>query len=115
MDNFKKYIEIQKHIEENKSICIEDFAWAKEISKQIPNLNLDIPSLTKKSKIIFIDKSKNPIYIRLKDGSKLYFTIDQYRRINGSPEIGKEMEYKLQRLPQDKSENTSQIMSCKII
>jgi hypothetical protein len=115
MDNFKKYIEFQKLIEEKKSICLEDFNWAKEISKQIPNLNIEIPSITKKSRIIFIDRNKNPIYIRLKDGSKLYFTIDQYRRIDGKPEIGKEMEFKLQRLSQDKSQNTSQIMSCKII
>jgi hypothetical protein len=115
MDNFKKYIEFQKLIEEKKSICLEDFNWAKEISKQIPNLNIETPSITKKSRIIFIDRNKNPIYIRLKDGSKLYFTIDQYRRIDGKPEIGKEMEFKLQRLSQDKSQNTSQIMSCKII
>ena len=115
MDSFKNYIEIQKHLESNKSICIEYFHWAKDISKQIPNLDLDLPSITKKSRIIFLSHKKNPIYIQLQDGSKLYFTIDQYKRINGKPEVGKDLEVKMQRMSHDKSNETSQIISCKVI
>lgn len=96
MDNFKKYIEKSESLDEDKSIYSEYFSWAKEIYKKMPNLSLELPSIKKRSKIIFINKNKNPILLQLKDGSKLYFTIDQYRRIKGTPEVGKDLEFVMQ-------------------
>lgn len=93
----------------------KNFYWAKEISKKLPQIELDLPCIEKKSVIYDIKSNKNPIVILLQDGSKLFMTIDQFKRISGTPEIGKTLVFTLQRLQKDNSTLPSQIKSCKVI
>jgi hypothetical protein len=105
MINFKKYLNIVENLPEN-------FDWVKDFT--LPDLNLDLPCVEKRGKIQIIMDKTNPIYIGLSDGSKLFFTIDEFKRISGKPVIGKILTWKTQRLFGDKSEYQSKIISCKI-
>ena len=62
-----------------------------------------------------IEKKKNPIFVQLEDGTKLYFTWDEFKRIEGTPEHGKKMLVIMQRREDDNSPTMSQIQKCKII
>jgi hypothetical protein len=65
----------------------------------------------------FIYKS-NPITVVLDDGTTLYFTYDEYKRIHGDlPIIPKltRMEVEFQRLPTNLSDMPSKISACKAI
>jgi hypothetical protein len=73
------------------------------------------PLVFKKSVIKTIEKNKNPIFIQLEDGTKLYFTWDEFNRIEGKPENGKKMLVIMQRREDDNSPSVSQIQKCKII
>jgi hypothetical protein len=81
----------------------------------LPDIDIGLPTVEKKGKIDVLLDKKNPIYIQLSDGTKLFFTYDEYKRINGSPEVGKTMIVKMQRLPGDNSVQPSQIVDCKVI
>jgi len=112
INNFQEYVNIKDGLVKYGAICVEDYSWAKEF--QIPNMELDIPSVTKKGKIIILINKKNPIFVQLDDGSKLFFTNDEFKRIKGVPVIGKTMVAKLFRLPQDHSDKPSPIQSCQV-
>jgi len=73
------------------------------------------PLVFKKSVIKTIEKKKNPIFIQLEDGTKLYFTWDEFNRIEGKPENGKKMLVIMQRRADDNSPSVSQIQKCKIL
>lgn len=111
--NFKQFIELSIHIESHGSICLYE-NWAKNISKSLPNLQLDLPTIEIKSTIETILRNKNPIYIKLKNGTTLLFTYAEFKRIDGIPEVGKTMTVKMQRLPEDKSAFGSKIISCQV-
>lgn len=112
---FKNFILFRDYIEEKGAVFFpEFFDWAKDIAKLLPDLSLDLPNIEKKSKIEFIFDKKNPIYMQLTDGSKLYFTNSEFKRIKGKPEKGKNIIVKMLRLSTDKSENPSQIISCEV-
>lgn len=114
--NFKNFIELIDCVQKHGAILLpEDFQWAKEISKMLPALQLDLPTIEKRAKIDLIMDKKNPIYIQLSDGSKLFFSMDQFKRIEGKPEQGKTIIVSMQRLSNDKSESPSQITKCQII
>ena len=74
-----------------------------------------LPLVFKKSIIKVIEKKKNPIFVQLEDGTKLYFTWDEFKRIEGTPEHGKKMLVIMQRREDDNSPTMSQIQKCKII
>lgn len=93
----------------------KNFFWANDIAKKLPQIELDLPSIEKKSIIYDIKLNKNPIVVLLQDGSKLFMTIDQFKRISGKPAIGKTLAFTLQRLQNDNSTLPSQIKSCRII
>jgi hypothetical protein len=93
----------------------KNFYWANEIAKKLPNISLDLPCIEKKSIIYDIKLNKNPIMILLQDGSKLFMTVDQFKRISGKPEIGKTLVVNFQRLQNDNSNLPSTIKSCKVI
>jgi hypothetical protein len=115
-NNFKKYLNLISALEEKGSILIpENFDWAKTISSMLPNINLDLPQIQKKSKIDFIIDKKNPIYIQLADGSKLFFTHDEFKRIEGKPERGKTLIVHMQRLNNDISSSPSKIIKCQVV
>ena len=111
---FKNYLNFIKLIENNKIIYLpENFDWVKSFIP--PSINLDLPSVEKSGKIQIIMDKINPIYIGLSDGSKLFFTIDEFSRITGKPMIGKTMIWKMQRLPNDSNCYPSKITMCKVI
>lgn len=115
-NNFKKYIDLIESVEKYKAILIpEHFSWANDISKSLPALTLDLPSIEKRAKIETILDKKNPIYVQLSDGSKLFFSFDEFKKIHGKPARGKTMVLTMQRLAHDKSDSPSQITKCCVI
>lgn len=114
--NFKNYLNLIEYIDECGAILVpENFTWAKGIASSLPSINLDLPTIEKKAKIDMIMDKKNPIYMQLSDGSKLFFTHDEYKRIDGKPAQGKTMVVTMQRLNNDNSELPSQIVKCQVI
>lgn len=113
VSNFSEFMNMRNCVEFYGAVAVdENFSWAK--SYVLPNMDLDLPLITKKSKIHMVIKKKNPIHIQLIDGTKLFFTHDEYRRISPEPEVGKIMTVKMIRLPDDSSPFPSQIKSCQI-
>lgn len=80
---------------------------------QYPSYDLGLPNVTKTGIIKFIDKNKNPIFIFLSDGTKLYLSLDEFNRVKSKPEVGKTIVAVFQRAENDVSDNTSQIASLK--
>lgn len=81
---------------------------------QAPGFNkvdtaITIPSIERTGRITTLLLKKNPIYLRLSDGTEANFSYDEYRRIDGKPELGKTMTIIFQRHPQDHSMNHSKI------
>lgn len=70
---------------------------------------VSIPSVEKTGRITNLFLKKNPIYIRLSDGTEAYFSYDEYKKIQGTPEVGKNMTIIFQRHPQDYTKQTSKI------
>lgn len=62
-----------------------------------------LPSVSKSGRIDVMLKNKNPIYVQLSDGTKLFFSLDEFRRIKGNPEVGRTMTVVFQRKPGDYS------------
>ncbi len=81
---------------------------------QVPKLELDLPAVTKTGKISLIIKDKNPILMQMSDGTQMYFTLDQYKRIKGNPEVGRTITVVFQRDPTDRSNLPSRINSCQV-
>jgi hypothetical protein len=52
---------------------------------------------------------KNPIYVRLSDGTEAHFTYDEWKKIEGQPALGKTMTILFQRHPEDMSQEHSKI------
>jgi hypothetical protein len=97
--NFKNYLNI---IEQNTVGFHNDFATAsflptsftgsetfptQTLGTSLPSIDAIIPNTVRRSEVMYIQKNKNPIFVLLKDGTKLYFTWDEYIRI-GKPDIG---------------------------
>lgn len=74
--------------------------------------DIDLPTIVKTSRIKHLYDKKNPIIVLLDDGTKLYFTYDEFRRIEGTPEVGKKLTYTMQRLAHDKTIMPSKITKC---
>lgn len=75
----------------------------------LPDASLSIPSVERTGRITNISAKKNPIYIRLSDGTEAHFSYDEYRRIEGKPELGKTMTVIFQRHPEDNMRQASKI------
>lgn len=115
-NNFKNYIELIECIEKHGMFFVpESFDWAKPIASSMPSLALDLPTVKKTARIEMVMDKKNPIYIQLSDGSRLYFSYDQFKRIEGKPERGKNLVVTMQRRQDDNSEIPSKIINCKVI
>lgn len=111
---FKEYVNFNLELEKNKTIYVpENFNWVKSFS--LPDIDLEMPQTEKKSSIQMIMDKKNPIYIQLSDGSKLFFTFDEFKRILGKPVVGKTMIWRTQRLRNDSSDHPSKITMCKVL
>lgn len=71
--------------------------------------SLVLPIVVTTSKIRFIDESKSPILIQLDNGTKLYLSYDQFKKLN-NPEVGKNITVEFIRNPENKNKNiTSKI------
>ena len=71
--------------------------------------DLGISSVQRTGRITTLMKSKNPIYIRLSDGTECNFSFDEFKRIQGDPNIGKTMTVVFQRNPDDSTRQYSKI------
>jgi uncharacterized OB-fold protein len=74
-----------------------------------PVKELGLPSTERTSAITLIEKNKNPIFIALEDGTKLYLSYDEYKRLRTEPKIGMKMHVVFRRIPNDVSLVTSKI------
>lgn len=74
--------------------------------------DVGLPTVQKTARIEHIMDKKNPIYISLSDGTKLYFTFDEFRRIEGKPVRGKNMTIIMQRRLDDHTALPSMITKC---
>lgn len=75
----------------------------------MPSTDLTIPSVTKEGRITTLLLKKNPIYVRLSDGTEAYFSYDEWRRVQGQPALGKVMTITFQRHPEDTAKMCSKI------
>jgi hypothetical protein len=114
-DNFHYFLKVSELVDQHGSVYLpEAFDWAKQIGQSLPKLALDLPVVEKRAKIEMVMDKRNPIYVQLADGSKLFFTHDEFRRIPGTPVRGKTMVVTMQRHNTDTSEAPSQIISCRV-
>lgn len=77
--------------------------------------NFILPTKTVRSEIRLINDKNNPILIQLLNGTKLFLSFDEYKKIkNQNPAVGKMATVVFQRHPNDKSDNFSLVNSIKI-
>jgi hypothetical protein len=106
MDKFSDFIKIAEAVEKHGAIIISESS----LFDLLPNI--DLPTVRKTARIEQIMDKKNPIYIGLSDGTKLFMTYDEFRRIEGKPERGKNMIVVMQRHNHDSSNYPSLITKC---
>jgi len=83
---------------------------------RLPATNLTIPSIQREGKITVLLAKKNPIFVKLTDGTEAYFSYDEFKRIKGSePSLGKTMRITFQRHPGDLSATHSKIDHVEVI
>ena len=75
----------------------------------LPSADLTVPSAERTGRITSLLLKKNPIYVRLSDGTEANFSYEEYRRIEGKPELGKTMTLIFQRHPEDQSSGYSKV------
>lgn len=80
-----------------------------------PNQDLTIPSVVKTGRVVMIEYKKNPIYVRLSDGTEAFIPYDQYRKMNNPPQKGKVVSITFQRNPADLSPDHSKIESITVL
>ncbi len=84
-------------------------SMARSNQVELPSTDMDLPSVEKTGRITTLLLKKNPIYIRLSDGTEASFTYDEYQKIEGEPALGKNMTLIFQRRPEDASGQHSKI------
>jgi len=83
-------------------------------SSKAPSLDFGLPSVTKTGKIQHLSRNTNPIEIVLEDGTRLFLTVDQFRRIKGNPAVGRVMTVVFERSPLDNGNVPSKINAIQI-
>lgn len=81
---------------------------------RLPNLDVELPTTTGNGTIQILNTKRNPIFMRLSDGTECYFTIDEFRRIKGSPALGKSMTITFQKSPDNLMKEPSKIISARV-
>ena len=76
---------------------------------KLPNTGISVPSVERTGRITTLLLKRNPIFIKLSDGTEAHFTYDEFRRIDGKPDLGKVMTIIFQRHPDDTSDGVSKI------
>ncbi len=121
--NFKDYMlqcemnTVGTHNDGATTAFLSSAVSGSEAGAKLPGIDLvipnDIPTVKKTSVIRVVERNKNPIHISLDDGTRLYLTWDEFRRVGGcQPEPGKKMTITFQRRGADTSVNPSQVQSC---
>jgi hypothetical protein len=115
IETFKEFLFIDKALNQNGSIILENyFNTQNKFLSFMPDISLDLPAVEKQARIEDVSDFSNPITIRLADGSKLFFSSDEYRRLHKKPQVGLTMLVRFQRYNHDKSLVPSKITFCKI-
>jgi|APGre2960657373_1045057.scaffolds.fasta_scaffold01024_8 hypothetical protein len=94
MINFATFFNLHELCETNSVFIPEGFDWAKPLASLVSSVNLDIPIIKKKSKIHMIHLRRNPIVVHFADGSKIFLSNDEYRRIP-KIEVGDMVDYSM--------------------
>jgi hypothetical protein len=78
-----------------------------------PGVDLEIPGVTRRSRIRSVDNKRDPIQVRLMDGTTLYLSLDEFNRINSRTklDVGREISVTFQRREDDGSPDPSKIVS----
>lgn len=94
----------------------EGYIGDPDFMPRLPATNLTIPSIQREGKISVLLAKRNPIFVKLTDGTEAHFSYDEYKRIHGSePELGKTMRITFQRHPGDLSQTHSKIDHAEVI
>jgi hypothetical protein len=75
----------------------------------------NLPSITRRGRITLLEINRNPIHIVLDEGTELFLTWDQFKKIKPPPQLNDSLEVKFQRLLNDFSNNSSKIVEIKVI
>ncbi len=101
---------------------LNQFANKKELDDQLGKAmdqtqlsQLAVPKIEKTGRIIEIRMKKNPILIRLSDGTECNLTLDEFQSVPGHPAVGKMAKVVFQRHPGDTSGDHSLIQKFEII
>lgn len=89
-------------------LSFKEHFWLADLAEKVLGEKLS----TKTSEIENIEYKKNPIKIQLRDGTKLFFTLDEFKNIKSKPEVGKKLTVVFLRKEKDKDDQPSQIMKC---
>ena len=82
----------------------------------LPSMDMEVRKVERTSPISSIDRHSNPIKIQLLDGTKLYMTWDQFKRVEGKePAYGRLMHVSFQRHPDTDSYENSTVVSAKCL
>ena len=92
---FSEYMKLTELCSEHSVYIPENFDWAKSYASMMPRLDLGLPTITKRSKIYILQANRNPISIHFEDGSKIFCSYDQFRRMPNGLAVGKMAEFTL--------------------
>lgn len=78
----------------------------------LPGTDLEIPQTTRRSKIRSVEKNRDPIRVRLMDGTVVYLTVDEFKRAESKTRMapGSEVTVTFQRRPEDSTDQPSKIV-----
>jgi hypothetical protein len=81
----------------------------------LPGTDLQLPTMERQGRITTLLTKRNPIFIRLSDGTEANFTYDEFKRIQGEPKLGKIMMISFRRHPNSATKNHSQITKAMVM
>lgn len=79
----------------------------------LPGVDLEIPHVTRRARIREVRRNTNPIVVRLMDGTTLYMSLDEFRRIDSRTKLepNREITVTFQRREEDGSPEPSKVVS----
>jgi len=128
---FREFLEqweasVHNQFSQNQAGTHNDFATAKFLpstwtgsedlgpySYGVPGVDLEIPTVKRSSTIRSVESNRNPIRVSLMDGTTLYLTVDEFRRVNSRTKLesGKEITVTFQRREDDSGTAPSKVIS----
>lgn len=79
----------------------------------LPGVDLAIPHVTRRSTIRSVERNKNPIKVQLMDGTAIYLSVDEFRRVESRTKLepNREITVTFQRREDDGSPEPSKVVS----